>query len=62
MVLRLRVVNGYTVDCKMKEFRKVTKTSRGPKLKTVRFDSPRGERLMERIGYKKMLRICDSLV
>ncbi len=84
MARKLPVRVGWTVDCRLKEFRRVNpsatqvrivkfseverKGSLSPRdyvrpgIEYVPFDSARGERIMARIGYDKMLKLCRSLV
>lgn len=55
MTIQLPVFQGYTVDVRLKEFRKAD-PSKG--LEFVSFDSPEGEELLT--GYVKSLKVKDK--
>ncbi len=44
MANQLPIFKGYTVDIRLKEFRRI---EYGKRLKFIRFDSPKGDRLLE---------------
>jgi hypothetical protein len=50
MVRQLPIIKGYTVDARLKEFRKVEWINGEPSMKTVPFDSEKGRELLNELG------------
>jgi hypothetical protein len=58
MIIELPTFKGYTVDARLRQFRKVDMTK--PSIKFVEFDSPKGKKLLEELakkGYDKKLKV-----
>jgi hypothetical protein len=47
MVRKLPEFRGYTVDERLRQFRKVDRSSENPSIEFVEFDSEEGEKLLE---------------
>ncbi len=52
---RLPVVKGWTVDCRLRMFRKVSYRRGEPSIEYVEFDSMKGRKIIKRVGKKKMV-------
>ena len=50
MVGRLPIVDGYTMDSRLKEFRRVLWIGGSPSIEFVPFDSVKGAELLEKIN------------
>ena len=46
---RLPVFKGYTVDDRLRQFRKVSRGQAGPSITFIEFDSPQGQRLLRQM-------------
>ena len=47
MVTKLPEFRGYTIDKRLRQFRKVDRSGESPSIEFVEFDSPEGDKLLE---------------
>ena len=53
-VRRLKTFEGYTVDLRLQQFRRVIRHEEGPSMETIAFASPKGRALLAQMHEKVM--------